>query len=44
VPSEHLVIARFGISPNAIGSDGVSRLVTDVIAATDHQGNVAARN
>jgi CubicO group peptidase (beta-lactamase class C family) len=34
VPSQHLVVARFGISPNGIDSDGVSRLLADVIAAT----------
>jgi CubicO group peptidase (beta-lactamase class C family) len=37
VPSQHLVIARFGISPNGIDSDGVSRLLADVIAATGDQ-------
>jgi len=44
LPSEHLVIARFGISPNGIDSDGVSRLVADVIAATGNKPPVAATN
>jgi CubicO group peptidase (beta-lactamase class C family) len=34
VPSERLVIARFGISGNQYDIEGVSRLVADVIAAT----------
>jgi CubicO group peptidase (beta-lactamase class C family) len=33
VPSQHLVIARFGISGNQYDIEGVSRLVADVIAA-----------
>jgi CubicO group peptidase (beta-lactamase class C family) len=44
VPSQRLVIARFGISANDYDIEGVSRLVADVIAATDHEGNVAAGN
>ncbi|MEW6768211.1 MAG: serine hydrolase [Pseudomonadota bacterium] len=34
IPSENLVIARFGISGNQYDIAGVSRLVADVIAAT----------
>lgn len=34
VPSERLVIARFGISANQYDIEGVSRLVADVVAAT----------
>ena len=37
VPSQHLVIARFGISANQYDIEGVSRLVADVIAATDRR-------
>lgn len=37
VPSERLVIARFGISGNQFDIVGVSRLVTDVIAATHEE-------
>jgi CubicO group peptidase (beta-lactamase class C family) len=44
VPSERLVIARFGISGNQYDIEGVSRLVTDVIAATGNRGRVAAGN
>jgi CubicO group peptidase (beta-lactamase class C family) len=41
IPSERLVIVRFGISPNGpLGADGVSRLVSDVVAAT-HEAHVA---
>jgi CubicO group peptidase (beta-lactamase class C family) len=44
VPSERLVIARFGTSPNwPLDADGVSRLVSDVVAATG-KGRVAAGN
>ncbi len=35
VPSERLVVARFGTSGNQYDIEGVSRLVADVIAATD---------
>jgi CubicO group peptidase (beta-lactamase class C family) len=44
VPSERLVIARFGISGNQYDIAGVSRLVADVIAATGGKGHVAAGN
>jgi CubicO group peptidase (beta-lactamase class C family) len=44
VPSERLVIVRFGISGNQYDIGGVSRLVADVIAATGNKGRVAARN
>jgi len=44
IPSERLVIARFGTSANRYDIEGVSRLVTDVIAATDGKGHVAAGN
>ena len=37
VPSERLVIARFGISGNQYDIVGVSRLVADVIAATERR-------
>jgi CubicO group peptidase (beta-lactamase class C family) len=43
IPSEHLVIVRFGVTPNwPLAADGVSQLVSDVIAATGSKGNVAA--
>jgi CubicO group peptidase (beta-lactamase class C family) len=44
VPSERIVIARFGTSANRYDIEGVSRLVTDVIAATGGKGRVAAGN
>ena len=35
IPSQRLVIARFGVTPNwPLAADGVSRLVSDVVAAT----------
>jgi len=35
IPSQRLVIARFGMTPNwPLAADGVSRLVSDVVAAT----------
>jgi CubicO group peptidase (beta-lactamase class C family) len=35
IPSQRLVIARFGVTPNwPLAADGVSRLVADVVAAT----------
>jgi CubicO group peptidase (beta-lactamase class C family) len=36
VPSQHLVIARFGISGNQYDIEGVSRLVSEVIAASNN--------
>jgi CubicO group peptidase (beta-lactamase class C family) len=42
VPSERLVIARFGTSANQYDIAGVSRLVAEVIAATGGKGHVAA--
>jgi CubicO group peptidase (beta-lactamase class C family) len=44
VPSERLVVARFGISGNQYDIAGVSRLVADVIAATGGKGHLAAGN
>jgi CubicO group peptidase (beta-lactamase class C family) len=44
VPSERLVIARFGTSANQYDIEGVSRLIADVITATGGKGHVAARN
>jgi hypothetical protein len=43
VPSERLVVARFGVSGNQYDIEGVSKLVADVIAATG-EGHVAAGN
>jgi CubicO group peptidase (beta-lactamase class C family) len=42
VPSERLVIARFGTSANQYDIAGVSRLVAEVIAATGGKGHLAA--
>jgi hypothetical protein len=44
IPSEHLVIARFGTSANRYDIEGVSRLVAEMIAATGGKGRVAAGN
>ena len=44
IPSERLVIARFGTSGNRYDIEGVSRLVADVIAATGGKGHVAVGN
>jgi CubicO group peptidase (beta-lactamase class C family) len=44
VPSERLVIARFGTSGNRYDIEGVSRLVAEIIAATGGKGHVAAGN
>ena len=44
IPSERLVIARFGTSGNRYDIEGVSRLVTEVIAATGGKGHFAAGN
>ena len=42
IPSERLVIARFGTTVNwPLDADGVSRLVNDVIAATSHKSKMA---
>jgi CubicO group peptidase (beta-lactamase class C family) len=44
IPSERLVIVRLGLSPNWPDVDGVSRLVSDVIAATGGAARSASRN
>jgi CubicO group peptidase (beta-lactamase class C family) len=44
VPSERLAIVRLGLSPNWPDVDGVSRLVSDVIAATGGEARSASRN
>ena len=45
IPSEHLVIARFGRSPNwPPDGDGVFQLVQDMIAATRDKGRMAGAN
>jgi CubicO group peptidase (beta-lactamase class C family) len=45
IPSERLVITRFGKTPNwPLDADGVSRLVRDVVAATSGRGRLAGRN
>ncbi len=44
IPSEHLVIVRLGISPNWPDVDGVSRLVSDVVAATASAARSASNN
>jgi CubicO group peptidase (beta-lactamase class C family) len=45
IPSKHLVIARFGKTPNwPLDADGVSRLVSDVVAATGGEGRLAGRD
>jgi CubicO group peptidase (beta-lactamase class C family) len=44
VPSERLVIARFGTSGNRYDIEGVSRLVADVIVATGGKRHVAVEN
>ncbi len=42
IPSERLVIARLGRSPNwPPEADGVFRLVSDVVAATSDQAKLA---
>jgi CubicO group peptidase (beta-lactamase class C family) len=44
IPSQHLVIARFGVTPNwPLDADGVSRLVSDVVAATS-KGSLASKD
>jgi CubicO group peptidase (beta-lactamase class C family) len=45
IPSKHLVIVRFGKTPNwPLDADGVSRLVSDVVAATGGEGRLAGRD
>jgi len=45
IPSERLVIARFGRTANwPLDADGVSQLVADVVAATHDKAKVAGRN
>jgi len=45
IPSEHLVIARFGTTVNwPLDADGVSQLVSDVIAAMHDEKRLAGRN
>jgi CubicO group peptidase (beta-lactamase class C family) len=45
VPSQHLVIARFGRTVNwPLDADGVSRLVSDVMAATGGKERLAAHD
>lgn len=45
IPSQRLVIARFGRTPNwPLDADGVSRLVSDVIAATGGKARMAGGN
>jgi CubicO group peptidase (beta-lactamase class C family) len=45
VPSEKLVVARLGRSPNWPGdADGVFQLVADVIAATNARAKLAGGN
>ena len=44
IPSQQLVIARFGVTPNwPLDADGVSRLVSDVVAATG-SGSLASKD
>jgi CubicO group peptidase (beta-lactamase class C family) len=44
IPSERLVIVRLGLSPNWPDVDGVSGLVSDVIAATADTAHSASNN
>jgi hypothetical protein len=45
IPSQHLVIARFGRTVNwPLAADGVSELVRDVIAATSGKAKLAGRD
>jgi hypothetical protein len=44
IPSERLVIVRLGVSPNWPDVDGVSQLISDVIAATGSKGRLAGAN
>ncbi len=43
IPSQRLVIVRLGISPNWPDVDGVSQLISDVIAATGGDAKSASR-
>jgi CubicO group peptidase (beta-lactamase class C family) len=44
IPSQQLVIARFGVTPNwPFDADGVSHLVSDVVAATG-KGSLASKD
>jgi CubicO group peptidase (beta-lactamase class C family) len=44
IPSEHLVIVRFGRTANwPLDADGVSRLVVDVVAATSGKAKLAGK-
>jgi CubicO group peptidase (beta-lactamase class C family) len=45
IPTQHLVIARFGTTVNwPLDADGVSQLVHDVVAATGGKSNMAVVN
>jgi CubicO group peptidase (beta-lactamase class C family) len=44
IPSERLMIVRLGVSPNWPDVDGVSQLVSDVIAATEGAARSASSN
>jgi CubicO group peptidase (beta-lactamase class C family) len=44
IPSERLVIVRLGVSPNWPDIDGVSRLVSDVVAVTGNAARSASSN
>jgi CubicO group peptidase (beta-lactamase class C family) len=45
IPSQHLVVARFGKTPNwPLDADGVSALVRDVVAATGGKAKLAGVN
>jgi hypothetical protein len=41
IPGERPVIVRLGKSPNWPDIDGVSRLVSDLVAATSDEGRLA---
>jgi hypothetical protein len=45
IPSQHLVIVRLGRTVNwPLSADGVSQLVSDVIAATSGKAQLAGGN
>jgi CubicO group peptidase (beta-lactamase class C family) len=45
IPSERLVIARFGKTPNwPLDADGVSQLVSDIVAGTGDKAQLAGKN